>query len=219
MSRRKTAKEEQEQREMKKMIKMLNRTGARRKRRRGETFYSDGRFVTRIERGRDILRCPECGRLSPVPDTVQGRWTCPCTPDQIRFVQQDALPDQKHLTLERGVTVFAEQEEPILEYCQQLEYVTIKGYDRVPDDAFRGCRRLKEVWLCDDITQIGDWAFAGCTALETIRLPGGLKRIGSHAFAGCYALKNSICRTGWNRSARSPLRTPLRWKSLPFRTV
>ena len=52
----------------------------------------------------------------------------------------------------------------------------------ISEDAFRGCRSLKEVVLSKGITSIGRYAFYECVSLESINLEEGLETIEYGAF-------------------------------------
>lgn len=78
--------------------------------------------------------------------------------------------------------------------------------------AFTECTALKEIYLPDSVTTIGDGvsgyndccigAFEDCTSLENIRLSDNLTYIGSNAFQDCTSLTsitipNSVQEIGW----------------------
>jgi hypothetical protein len=64
-----------------------------------------------------------------------------------------------------------------------LERVTVSGNAQIAPGAFRDCKVLKSVLLCEGIEGIGDYAFAGCESLQTISLPDSVKEIGVAAFS------------------------------------
>lgn len=64
-----------------------------------------------------------------------------------------------------------------------IEKVTISGkISYIPDQAFAGCKKLKNVTIGGKVAYIGVGAFQGCTALTSIKLPDSLKRIWGSAF-------------------------------------
>ena len=65
--------------------------------------------------------------------------------------------------------------------------VTITG---IQYDAFRGCKKLKNVTIPDSITYIGSGAFADCTFKE-VTIPASVTEIGDYAF-GYYRVENEI---------------------------
>ena len=59
----------------------------------------------------------------------------------------------------------------------------------IGDYAFRHCKQLEEVVLCEGLLEIGSYAFKSCTALKRIDIPSSVENIGSHAFDYCTKLK------------------------------
>ena len=57
---------------------------------------------------------------------------------------------------------------------------------------FKGDETLKEIEICDGVTQIRYEAFKDCTSLATVILPSSMTRIGFNAFVGCNALQEII---------------------------
>ena len=72
----------------------------------------------------------------------------------------------------------------------------------IGNEAFMGCKALKEITLPDSITTIGDKAFqyAGLTKLT---LPKGLKTIGAQAFYECKSLHKTAIPEGVTSVGRS----------------
>ncbi len=81
----------------------------------------------------------------------------------------------------------------IPENYQAIEKIEIPdGYESIGQNAFAGCKNLREVILPDTIKEIGKGAFANCASLESIRLPASLKNINLQSFKNCTALKKVI---------------------------
>ena len=61
-----------------------------------------------------------------------------------------------------------------------------KSVVEIQDEAFSGCRNLKEVAFEDGsaLRKIGQGAFSGCICLRNIDLPDNLEEIGAGAFQG-----------------------------------
>lgn len=59
---------------------------------------------------------------------------------------------------------------------------------KIEDNAFRGKKNIREIYLPDTIETIGDMAFAGCSRLVTITLPDNVDSIGDGAFKKCKRL-------------------------------
>ncbi len=70
-----------------------------------------------------------------------------------------------------------------------VENVVIpKGVTGIPEDAFRGCKLLKEIEF-SDATVVGKAAFAGCYGLKEISFPHSVEEIGHSAFRNCKGLQ------------------------------
>ncbi|KAL7523828.1 hypothetical protein ACHAXR_000349, partial [Thalassiosira sp. AJA248-18] len=66
----------------------------------------------------------------------------------------------------------------------------------VGDEAFLGCRKLKEVVLNEGLQKIGRRSFQRCESLDNIRLPSSVTEIGGHAFLGCSNLRDVVLNEG-----------------------
>ncbi len=58
----------------------------------------------------------------------------------------------------------------------------------IADNAFSGCKRLKNLVLGDSVTFLGREAFANCPDLETVHIGAGVVAIGDSAFENCKKL-------------------------------
>ena len=68
-------------------------------------------------------------------------------------------------------------------YFSSLERVELsKCLSKIEDYAFRGCKKLNDIEIPDNIVEIGSSAFEYCTNLQQINLPEGLEKIDSGAF-------------------------------------
>ncbi len=73
--------------------------------------------------------------------------------------------------------------------CNKIKNITIgENVKTIPNYAFYNCTSLTSVTIPDSVTSIGYRAFAGCTSLESITIPDGVTSIGSSAFSGCSSL-------------------------------
>ena len=52
----------------------------------------------------------------------------------------------------------------------------------IPDEAFQSRHKLKEIELCEGLTEIGLCAFYDCKSLRHVNIPSTVKVIGSSAF-------------------------------------
>ena len=89
-------------------------------------------------------------------------------------------------------------------YCSSLETVTLgKGITALPgvltynDDVydedyigfFKGCKKLSNVVIPNNITTIGAMAFCDCTSLTEFTIPDSVTDVGGGVFYGCSALE------------------------------
>ena len=73
------------------------------------------------------------------------------------------------------------------EYKEQVQYVWIDdGVTSV--EMMDDLPNLKDVFLADSVTKIGNGAFNECTSLKEMQIPDAVTVIGSNAFNGCTAL-------------------------------
>ena len=71
------------------------------------------------------------------------------------------------------------------------EVVTVPDWLKIiADNAFDGCRSMKEVILPETIEEIGAGAFYNCTSLSVIKMPSSVKRIKWAAFSNCASLRD-----------------------------
>ena len=69
--------------------------------------------------------------------------------------------------------------------CKELEYVDFSAlYLPRLRATFKGCSKLKTVYLPDTLVQIGSDTFAGCESLTSLQLPAELADVGRDAFEG-----------------------------------
>ena len=95
--------------------------------------------------------------------------------------------DVYYACLDENMSVAAVNSEGYYRYTYhgpQIESVNISSAKSLGEYAFSYCRKLIDVKLSDDITEIKQYTFAGCDALKTINL-GKIKAIGEYAFMEC----------------------------------
>jgi hypothetical protein len=63
-----------------------------------------------------------------------------------------------------------------------------EGLNSIGQNAFSGCKDLKEIVIPDSVGLIAPFAFENCTGLEKVTLGKSLKEIGHDAFRGCSSL-------------------------------
>ena len=89
--------------------------------------------------------------------------------------------------------------------CTSLPYVSIPNSTGKANSgwwtgsSFADCIDLREVYIENGVTRIGDYTFLKCYSLETINFPGTLKEegnIGEGAFIDCSSLKSVVISSG-----------------------
>ncbi|MCQ2399172.1 MAG: leucine-rich repeat protein, partial [Clostridia bacterium] len=77
--------------------------------------------------------------------------------------------------------------------CQAIEDVYM--FDEVTEmggNQFGYCTSLQHIRLSSNLTALGGWTFAGCISLEELNLPEGLTAISCYEFIGCSSLTELI---------------------------
>lgn len=67
---------------------------------------------------------------------------------------------------------------------------------KIGNSAFENCKNLKKVQMSNSITSIGSKAFKGCVSLPKIDIPSSVLKIGSSAFENCSKLKTVTFHEG-----------------------
>ena len=62
-------------------------------------------------------------------------------------------------------------------------------FDFIPERAFEGCTKLREVILGEKVRSVGDRAFIYCPNLATLTIPAELEQFGFFCFFGCIELQ------------------------------
>ena len=108
-------------------------------------------------------------------------------------------------------TIFGEQ---VTEYIiGDTAYVFGGSFvDKIPENAFAGCRNIKTITICNSVTSIGEAAFSGCTGLTSMTIPNSVTSIGLSAFSGCSSLSSvhisdiaAWCAISFDNSDANPL--------------
>lgn len=85
----------------------------------------------------------------------------------------------------------------LLQYVGSDSIVRIpRTVDAIENDAFEGCKSMKQLTIPGTVTYIGSGAFYGCTGLTRVKIPHSVKEIGAGCFAGCKSLKEMIIPGG-----------------------
>ena len=110
----------------------------------------------------------------------------------------EASKYQNTLSFEKNTAIYS---------FKELQYFT--GVTAIVDNAFKGCTRLFEIILPENITSIGTSTFNGCSSLTSIIIPENVTSIGSNAFYGCSFLSkinipNNLINIGTEAFAECP---------------
>ena len=68
----------------------------------------------------------------------------------------------------------------------------LEGAASIGENAFKGCTRLSDVTIPDNISSIGSYAFYGCTSLENAIIQYGVTTINNYAFQNCTSLTSIV---------------------------
>lgn len=112
-----------------------------------------------------------------------------CVLDKTEKEMQKFLNDERFTFSDDGTTLISCDDEDIKSY-KIPDFVVSIG-----EDAFRNCKKLKEIALPTSLKTIGCYAFQGC-ALRTVVIPEGVTEIGDCAFRGCRLLDTFIMPEG-----------------------
>ena len=100
------------------------------------------------------------------------------------------LDDKGVLTIKEGVDMIRDGE---FKGMDQVKKVIIPGtVDSIGNQAFAGCKSLKEIVSSEGVRWIWENAFRNCYKLKKVQLPSSLERICSSAFSYCKGLKETV---------------------------
>lgn len=105
------------------------------------------------------------------------------------------LSAQENLTGSLDLSVFSSLERFKLYGSGFSSVILPTSIETIPEQAFFGCKNLKEITVSSQLKEIGKEAFRECSALEEIFLPSTVTAIGDGAFRCCTSL-NGIYFTG-----------------------
>ncbi|OOM69949.1 leucine-rich repeat protein [Clostridium sp. BL-8] len=66
----------------------------------------------------------------------------------------------------------------------------------IMEDAFNGCKNLKNVEMSDNVIEINNYAFSGCTGLQTVKMSNNITTINDNLFSGCSNLTDITIPSG-----------------------
>ncbi|GAA0077073.1 hypothetical protein UT300005_14510 [Clostridium sp. CTA-5] len=97
------------------------------------------------------------------------------------------LAKLKGITIPDGVTSIGKS---AFYNCELSSLIIPESVINIEEEAFDGCRGLKELTLSKGLKNIGNSAFNFCSGLTELKIPDTVESIGSSAFYGCSDLKN-----------------------------
>ena len=90
--------------------------------------------------------------------------------------------------------VLFDKEKTVLILCpvqiNEETYTIPDTVTSIKNNAFRNCKKLKNIVVGDSVKTIGEKAFYDCTGLTDITIPVSVTKIDKGAFSGCNNLKN-----------------------------
>lgn len=105
------------------------------------------------------------------------------------------LSAQEELTGSLDLSVFSSLERFKLYGSGFSSVILPTSMETIPEQAFLGCKNLREITVSPQLKEIGKEAFRECSALEEIFLPSTVTAVGDGAFRCCTSL-NGIYFTG-----------------------
>ena len=115
--------------------------------------------------------------------------------EEIEMEKEFGLREKTLADYRKDFSIFKDGDVYKISRCKkrQQEIVVIPGFIKgvpvaVSFLSFCGDNTLREVYLEDGVTEIGDSAFCDCVNLENIHIPDSVKMIGNEAFRGCRRL-------------------------------
>lgn len=92
---------------------------------------------------------------------------------------------------------FTDTLEAVTDGCSKLKTVSLPStMKRIPTGFLSDCESLEEIFIPDNVTEIGDIAFMYDSSLKTVHFPIALKKIEEMAFCNCTALEELVLPEG-----------------------
>ena len=151
-----------------------------------------------------------CLHQISIPDTVMyiGGWAfgkceslCQLTlPASLKCIEGNPFCGCHYLNLKSNSSLFSVKDDLLIDndkrrlvaYLGHAESVNIPDSIINIDEAFWGCKSLKQVTIPNSVQTIGFRAFFGCDSLQQIVIPDSVKNIEDYAFEWCDSLQQII---------------------------
>lgn len=114
--------------------------------------------------------------------------------EEIEMEKEFGLREKTLSDYRKEFSIFKDGDVYKISRCKKRqEIMVIPGFIKgiptaLANVSFYEDRTIREVYLEDGVTEIGDGAFENCKNLEKIRIPDSVKIIGAEAFRGCKRL-------------------------------
>ena len=174
----------------------------------------DGEHLMRIDIPDSVIAIGRgafhgCERLHQIsiPDTVKyiGGWAfgkceslCQLTlPASLKCIEGNPFCGCHYLNLKSNSKLFTVKDNLLIDnknqrlvaYLGHAESVIIPDSIISIDEAFWGCKSLKQVTIPHSVQTIGFRAFFGCESLQQIAIPDSVKTVENEAFISCNSLR------------------------------
>lgn len=154
----------------------------------GVLYSYDMKELVMVPDGDEYLTIPE--GVEKIGFNVSGNGLVSLTtPKSLKTITHNAFSDPwnelKTVTIKSPNCVI---EEEAFKDCLKLEQVTL-DCKIIGKGVFSGCKQLKKITMSNHVQKIGNDAFWDCGKLKNIKLSKNLKTLGSYAFMGCKGLK------------------------------
>lgn len=71
-----------------------------------------------------------------------------------------------------------------------VSYTMPSSVKIINDGCFENCNRLEQIFLSENLSEIGEQSFSDCDELKSVEIPNGVKTIRRRTFSGCNKLQS-----------------------------